>query len=173
MQKFTALIKRFSSKGEKTGWTYIEIPATIAEKLKPGNKVSFRVKGKLDDYQFNGLSLLPMGEGDFILALNATIRKGIRKQKGATVAVQMEADEIPYELNMDLVQCLAEEPEINAIFLNLPMSHKNYYSRWIDSAKTEVTKAKRIAMVINGLAQGLDFGGMLRKARDERQMLGR
>ena len=32
--------------GEKTGWSYIEIPAAIAQQLKPNYKKSFRVKGK-------------------------------------------------------------------------------------------------------------------------------
>lgn len=173
MQQFTALIKKFSDKGEKTGWTYIEVSAAIAQKLKPDQKTSFRVKGKLDAYKFNGLSLLPMGEGVFILPISAVIRKGIKKQKGATVEVQMEADKIPYQLNKDLVQCLADDPVANAAFSKLPGSHKNYYSKWIDSAKTDTTRAKRIAMVITSLAEGLDFGGMLRKARDERQVLGR
>lgn len=42
--QFIATIHRFESKGEKTGWTYIEIPVDIAQQLKPGNKKSFRVK---------------------------------------------------------------------------------------------------------------------------------
>jgi hypothetical protein len=173
MQVFTATIKRFNEQGEKTGWTYIDVPAAIAGQMKPGNKKGFRVKGQLDDYSFTGLSLLPMGGGNFILTLNATIRKAIKKQKGATVRVKLAPDEIPYQLNSDLMQCLSDDPQAFTIFNKLPGSHKNYYSKWIDSAKTEATKAKRIAIVISGLAQGLDFGAMLRKARDERQMLGR
>ena len=173
MPRFTAIIKRFNDKGEKTGWTYIEVPAAIAKEMKPGHKKSFSVKGKLDAYDFDGLSLLPMGEGNFILALNATIRKSIRKQKGASVTVQMEPDDVPYQLNSDLIQCLADDPKATAVFARLPNSHKNYYSKWIDSAKTEPTKAKRIAIVLRGLADGLDFGAMLRRERDEKQLLGR
>ena len=173
MQVFTATIKRFNEQGEKTGWTYIDVPADIAGQMKPGNKKGFRVKGKLDDYSFTGLSLLPMGGGNFILTLNATIRKAIKKQKGATVRVKLEPDEVPYQLNSDFMQCLSDDPQAFAVFNKLPGSHKNYYSKWIDSAKTEATKAKRIAIVINGLARGLDFGTMLREARDERQMLGK
>ena len=173
MAVFNALIKRFDAKGEKTGWSYIEVPAAIAAILKPGNKKSYLVKGKLDEYAFEGLSLLPMGEGNFIMALNATIRKAIGKQKGATVKVIMEADSKPYQLNTDLVQCLADDADASVAFDALPNSHKNYYSKWIDSAKTEPTKAKRIAMVLKGLAQGLDFGAMLRKERDEKRLLGR
>jgi hypothetical protein len=41
MVQFTTTIKQFGKQGEKTGWTYIEIPADIAEKLIPGNKKGF------------------------------------------------------------------------------------------------------------------------------------
>lgn len=167
MYHFTAVIKRFKDKGEKSGWSYIEVPASIAQKMKPGNKKSFRVKGKLDEYSFEGLSLLPMGGGEFILALNASIRKEIKKQPGAIVQVQMNADYVAYQLNTDLMQCLADDPGASAYFYSLPLSHRNYYSKWIDSAKTGDTKSRRIAIVVNGLAEGLDFGTMMRKARDQ------
>ena len=42
MIKFTATIQKFASQGEKTGWTYIVIPAELAQQLSPGNKKSFR-----------------------------------------------------------------------------------------------------------------------------------
>ncbi len=45
MLKFTTTIKKFDKQGEKTGWTYIEIPAAIAQQLNPENRKSFRVKG--------------------------------------------------------------------------------------------------------------------------------
>ena len=59
MVEFSAMILRFGEKGEKTGWSYIEISASQAEKLNPGCKVSFRVKGKIDNYSFERTSLLP------------------------------------------------------------------------------------------------------------------
>ena len=93
MIKFTATIHKFEKQGEKTGWTYIGIPADIAQKLKPGNKKSFRVKGKLDNFKIDGIALLPMGGGSFIMALNAAMRKGIRKKHGAMLEVQLAEDE--------------------------------------------------------------------------------
>lgn len=69
MVEFTATIKKFDKQGDKTGWTYFEIPAAIALKLNPENKKAFRVKGFLDEYSFSGISLLPFGGGDFIMAL--------------------------------------------------------------------------------------------------------
>ena len=39
MITFTTTLQKFNSKGEKTGWTYIEISEQQAQKLKPGVKV--------------------------------------------------------------------------------------------------------------------------------------
>jgi len=72
---FTTAIHKFEKQGEKTGWTYIEIPADIAQNLKPGNKKSFRVKGKLDNYKIAVVALLPMGGGSFIMLLMAPCEK--------------------------------------------------------------------------------------------------
>jgi Domain of unknown function (DUF1905)/Bacteriocin-protection, YdeI or OmpD-Associated len=162
MIKFTAPILKFDKQGEKTGWTYIEILAEQANKLKPNNKKSFRVKGRLDNFSIKGIALLPMGEGDFIMPLNAAIRKGIGKKKGATLQVQLLVDDAPPPLSAELLACLEDEPKAKAFFNQLPKGEQNYFSKWIESAKTEPTKAKRIAQAINGFTRGLTFGPMIR-----------
>jgi hypothetical protein len=168
---FKAAIERFSDHGEKTGWTYIQVPVEVASKLKPGIKKSFRVKGKLDDYHFEQLSLVPMGGGNFILALNASIRKKIRKSLGSFVSVKMEADDRPLQAPGDFLECLAEEPDAMAAYNQLAKSHQNYFNNWIAAAKTDATKAKRIAHSINALNAGLHFGEMLRKIQQDRRDL--
>ena len=71
MISFTATIQKFDKKGEKTGWTYIEISATQAHKLKPKTRVSFRVRGSLDSYPLKQTAIIPMGDGKFILPINS------------------------------------------------------------------------------------------------------
>jgi hypothetical protein len=161
--KFDATIKKFGQQGEKTGWTYIEIPPAIAGKIKPGEKVSFRVKGKLDNHPIEMTSLLPMGGGAFILPLNAEIRKAIRKNKGAVVHIQMAEDNRSPELSRELLLCLADEPAALKNFKKLPLSHQRYYSKWIESAKTAATKSNRIARTVNAMVKGLSYGEMLRQ----------
>jgi hypothetical protein len=95
MVSFSTTILKFGKQGEKTGWTYILVPAKVAKKLNPGIKKSYRVKGKLDDHKIEKTALIPMGEGDFIIPINAAIRKGIGKRKGATVKLQLEIDQSP------------------------------------------------------------------------------
>ena len=173
MISFTTTILQFAAQGEKTGWTYIVVPQAIAYKLNPGVKKSYRIKGKLDDLKVEKLALIPMGKGDFILTVNAAIRKGIGKRKGATVKVQLEIDHSPILPPAELIECLQDEPEALKYFNSLPPGHRNYFTKWIETAKTEPTKTKRIAMVIKTMVRKMDFGAMLREERDERKMLGR
>lgn len=162
MIRYTTTILKFNKKGEKTGWTYIEVPADIAQKLKPKNKRSFRVKGLLDEFPIKSAALLPMGEGAFILPLNAAIRRGIKKKEGAMLKVQMEEDKSPQLLDEDLMDCLHDEPKALEFFNKLNNSHRNYFSKWISSAKGEDTKARRIAEAVNALSKGMGFPEMLR-----------
>ena len=168
MIKFITAILKFDKQGEKTGWTYVEIPASLTEQLLPGCKKSFRVKGKLDGHTIQQVALLPMGEGNFILPLNAAMRKFIGKRKGAQLTVTLQLDNSVYELNKELMECLADEPAALDFFKSKPLSFQHYYSKWIESAKTNGTKAKRIALAVTSLAQKIEFGDMLRNQRQQK-----
>ncbi len=166
MVQFTTIIHRFEEKqGEKTGWTYIHITEDIARQLKPGNKKSFRVKGKLDAWAFEGIAVMPMGDGSFIMALNADARKGIGKKKGAMVKAVLSVDEKEPEINAEFLECLADEPAALAYFNTLTKGHRLYFSRWIDSAKTLPTRTKRMAMAVSGLARKMGYPEMIRDAK--------
>ena len=173
MVEFTTTILKFGQQGEKTGWSYIEIKEAIAQKIKPGNKKPFRVKGKLDEYVFKGAAVMPMGDGNFIMALNATMRKGIGKNKGAKLKVRIEADDVAIKPPAELLECLQDEPAALEFFNTLPKGHQNYFGNWIKAAKTEPTKAKRIAQAINALSKGWHYGIMIRMQKnDKRDLLG-
>ena len=169
MIKFTAVLQKFKDQGEKTGWTYIEIPADIAEQVNPNYKKSFRVKGSIDNYKFTAKSIIPMGEGNFIMPVDATIRKAIKKiSTGEKVVLQIEEDKAELKLSADLLACLEDDAKAKTFFLKLPKSHQNYYSKWIESAKTDATKAKRIAMALNSFANHLTYPEMLRASKANR-----
>lgn len=158
-----AEIERFEQMGEKTGWSYIFIPATIANEIKPDCKVSFRVKGKLDDLEIAGIATVPMGEGDFIIAINTTLRKKIKKEAGAKVELWLEEDlDFKIEMPADLEVCLAEDETLLTRFLQQPKSHQNYFIKWINEAKTEPTRTKRLIMTITAMEKQQDYGEMIR-----------
>ena len=162
MLQFSAIIKKFDQHAEKTGWTYIIVPTQLAQQLVPANKRSFRIKGFLDEYKFEQTALVPFGGGDFILPINAAMRKATGKSKGASITIKMEVDQAEIKPSADLVECLKDEPKALENFNKLPPSHKKYYSKWIESAKTEPTKARRIAATITVLETGQSLGDAMR-----------
>lgn len=169
MVKFTSAIHQFAEQGEKTGWTYIEVPVDIAQELKPGNKKSFRVKGKLDKYPIEGVALVPMGGGRFIMAVNAAMRKGIGKKKGAMVMVQLQIDNNLLQPTPDFMACLEDEPKAKAFFAQLKPSHRNYFIKWMAGVKSEAAVAKRMATVITALSKGQDAVAMFHNLKAEKQ----
>lgn len=160
--RYKTKLAQFREKGEKSGWTYIALSEKQAVKLNPGIRKSFRVKGQIDNYSFEGLSLLPMGDGSFILPVNGSIRKVLQKEKGDAVLVTLSLQEKSYELALDFLACLQDEPVALQFLNTLPLSHRNYFSKWIESAKTEPTRVKRISMAINALRKNMGFPDMIR-----------
>lgn len=171
MVRFTTIILKFDKQGEKTGWTYIIIPAELAQQLKPGNKRSFRVKGRLDKHVIEKTSLLPMGEGDFILPINGKIRKATGKKHGEQLYVQLEEDKRSLELDADLMACLHDDPDALEFFQKLPGSHQRYFSKWIQVAKTDATRTKRITQTVTALSRKQGFGEMMQSLKKERNFL--
>jgi hypothetical protein len=167
--QFTTAMHRFDKQGEKTGWTYVEIPIDIAQELKPENKKEFKVKGKIDDHRIKRVSLLPIGGGKFIMPVNASMRKAIGKRHGAMVKLQLTEDKSEFVFNKDFLECLDDEPAAKIFFSSLPGSHQRYFSKWIDEAKTDQTKTKRIALAVTALSKGSDYGKMLREAKKDKE----
>jgi len=168
---FKAEIERFEAMGEKTGWSYIFIPAALASTLNPTCKTSYRVKGLLDNLAIRGMSVMPMGEGDFILALKAEIRKQLRKEAGAELHVQLEVDPtFKIELPIELEMTLQEDQTCMENFLKLTKSHQNYFINWYNSAKTEATRIKRLMMIYKAMEDNMTFPEMMRAGKAQARL---
>lgn len=168
MITFNTTLKKFAEKGDKTRWTYIEIPTEVTDELKPGQRTTFRVKGKLDTYSIQQIALLPLKREDgsgtgFMMPINAAMRRGIDKDEaGTSIRVELEVDDSPIPVSSDLLECLQDDLAAQAHFNTLSKSHQNYFSNWIEDAKTPATKDDRIAKSIRGLSMGMNFGEMIR-----------
>ena len=168
MVEFDTIMLQFDEQGEKTGWTYIWIPADLALQMKPNNKKSFRVRGMLDALPVSGLALMPMGEGNFIMALKADIRKKLHKNAGAMLHCKLEEDmDYKVEIPADLQECFDFEPEALEFFNSLAKSHREYFIKWINEAKTAETRAKRVVNTANAMLRKWAFNVMLREMRKE------
>lgn len=163
MVEFTNVINQFGKMGEKTGWVYVDIPTDIAQKIKPNCRKSFRVKGFLDKTPIRGIALIPMGGGNFIMSLNAPLRKKLGKQTGALIKLNLEEDtEFEITIPEDLHDCLSDDSDAIQKFTSMTKSHQNYFINWINSAKTIDTRAKRIGLTVNAMLMGFNYGEMMR-----------
>ncbi len=171
MISFKALLQKFGNKGEKTGWTYIDISENIAQRLKPSCKKSFRVRGEIDDHPIKAIALTPMGNGNFILTVNAEIRKSIKKIHGSMVEVKIEEDMEGLLPDRELIACLKDEPLAYGYFKNLPPSHQNWFSNWVKSAKTETTITKRISVIVKACSQKMSFSDMMKTYKEEKKLI--
>ena len=100
------------------------------------------------------------------------ITKAIKKRKGAEVEVRLEEDSTPLQPPADFVECLKDDPDAKKFYSGLVKSHQHYFGNWISSAKTEQTKAKRIAQSITALSRSMGFGEMMRSLKKDKNQLG-
>ena len=68
----------------------------------------------------------------------------------------------------ELIECLQDEPEALEYYQSLAQGHRNYFTNWINTAKTEPTRAKRIAATVNAMFRKWDYGQMIRAMQKEK-----
>lgn len=165
MINFEAIVERTWKEGEKYGWTYVILPAALAQQLNPGVKTIYRVKGRIGTYECRQVAVLPCGAGNYMLPLNADLRKKIGCGEGETLSLVLEVDREELPLSAELLEALTYDIAARRFFLSLNKSHQRYYSNWIDSAKTFETKSRRLTMAVEGCAREMDFAAMTRHFR--------
>ncbi len=134
----------FKTEG-KGGWTFAEITDIPMPKISFG---MLRVKGKINNYEFSNVHLMPIGNGHVGLAIKAEIRKKIKKQTGDSVHIILYEDNLPTEIPEELILCLKFEEGVLERFETYNDSEKRAFVNWIYSAKTEQTRVDRIAKTI-------------------------
>ena len=112
-----------------------------------------------------------MGDGNFILAVNASIRKVIKKIEGALVKVNLEEDTEEILSDTELLECLKDEPAAYDYFKKLPSSHQNWFLNWVKNARTQTTKTKRLAIIVTTCVQKLHFAEMIKMYREEKKLI--
>jgi hypothetical protein len=167
MPQFSAKIHKYSSKGEKTSWTFVDMPIDVLSKLKLKNRREFRIKGSIDDVKIQRLACYPIKNGTYIIALNAELRKKLQKKDGDTVSIKFTIDTSGALKSKELLVCLKEESEAQKQFDSLSIANQNYFHHYINSAKTSATKTKRIVEVIDAMYKKLNYGEMIRGLKDK------
>jgi len=149
-QNFEAILIRPDEPGS---WTYLVIPFDV-EKVLGSKQVA--VRGTINDYPYHS-SAMRLGDGSYYMVVSKAIRDAISVTRGDRVRVTMEIDPeartvaVPDDLNA----ALDAHAEARARFDKLSYSHQKEYVEWIESAKKEETRQKRITSAIEKITQGM------------------
>ncbi len=94
--------------------------------------------------------------GETLLGFNKATREACRVAAGDEIDVIIVLDEAPREVDVpqDLNLALAEQPGARAAFDHLAYSHRKEFVRWINDAKRDNTRQRRIAETLSKLANG-------------------
>src|SRR5437867_68239 len=94
--------------------------------------------------------------GEFLLGLNRAVREDAGVEAGDTVEVKLELDTAPREVDVPeaLADALAADSIARAAFDRLAYTHRKEYARWIDEAKRDETRRRRVTQALEMLRQG-------------------
>jgi len=150
MKKFKAVLENYEG---KLDIAYISIPFDVEKEY--GTRGQVKVNATFDGYSYRGV-LANMGTGCHIIGVRKDIRQAINKRVGDTVLVTIEKDDAERLVNMpsDLVKALSKNKKAKLFFDSLSFTNRKEYARWIDSAKKEETKHKRLKGIIPKLLSG-------------------
>ena len=95
-------------------------------------------------------------EGRAMISISAERRASAGVAGGDEVEVELEPDDEPREVAVpaDLEAALLAQPEAKVFFEQLSPSHKSAYVLWIESAKKDETRSKRIPEAVEMLRAG-------------------
>ena len=123
--------------------------ATVGEGAK-----RFPVVATVNDYTWR--TTVTRMRGEFLLGLSRAVREAARVEAGETVAVTLELDAAPREVEVPaaLAAALADDAAARAAFDGLAFTHRKEYARWIDEAKRDETRQRRVTQALDMLRQG-------------------
>jgi predicted metal-dependent HD superfamily phosphohydrolase len=123
--------------------------ATVGEGAK-----RFPVVATVNGYAWR-TSVVRMG-GEFMLGLNREVREGANAEAGDEVNLELELDTKPREVEVPpaLAAALAADAEALAAFQKLSYTHRKEYARWVEEAKKDETRDRRVAKTLEQLRVG-------------------
>ena len=100
-------------------------------------------------------SVARMG-GEFLVGVNRAVRQEAGVEAGDTVDVELALDTAPREVEVPqaLADALAADREARETFDRLAYTHRKEYARWIEEAKRDETRRRRVVQALEMLREG-------------------
>ena len=149
-QEFEA---RLELMGPGGAWTCLRIPFGVEEVF--GSKARVSVMGTINCFAFRS-SVFPTSDGTHFMMVNKSMQQGASVKPGDVVRVALQRDTAPRTLSVpkDLEDALGKHRDARGRFEVMSYSHKKEYLDWIESAKRQETRLRRIEKAVTMLASG-------------------
>ena len=152
----------FKSKMQKMGeWVVAITPIDVRKIFGTGGYV--RVKGTVDGFSFDDISLMPMKTGEHLMAIRYDIRKAIKKKVGDTIEVVLEQDFDELKVSEELIEAFEASEEAKRMFDALAPSHQRMYTRHINDSKYKETREIRAVKIVLDLEKRFFEKGLPKK----------
>ena len=147
--KFKATLQRPDGVGT---WHYVDTPIQVEKEF--GVKGKLPVCGKVNGVAFTS-TLMPRGNGEHYLVLDKSIRTQANIELGGSVELEISKDISKREVSLpaDFKESLLTNQRANAYFESLAYSHKKAYVGWVNDAKKDAARQRRIEKAVNLLAE--------------------
>lgn len=136
----------------ESGGAYLIIPFDVE---KTYGKKRVKIKAWFEGIPYRG-TLVRMGSPDHILIVRKDIRAKIDKSPGDVIEVKLLEDTEPRVVVVpDDFQVLLDEHEaVKAFYEKLSYTHQKEYIQWIEGAKKEATRIRRMNKAIEMMREG-------------------
>jgi hypothetical protein len=141
-------ILRFNARLNGSG-AMLDVPNAVNKKLRDMPKV----EGTINGHPFRA-ALEAAPSGGRRLKVNKAMRRGAGAGDGDTVELAILGPEPDPKGPADLRRAFESSPEAKAVFDELTTMGRQDWVRWIESAKSPETRARRITRTIDQLSEG-------------------
>jgi hypothetical protein len=133
---------------------YIEFPFDVKELF--GERGQVKVKALIEGKVMYRGSLAKMGYDSYVLGITQEVRKQLDKKFGEKINIVLEQDEeertVP--IPADVQEVISKNKKASEFFSRLSFTHRKEYIRWIESAKKDETRSKRIKQFMDIMKAG-------------------
>ena len=147
-RRFTAVLEA-SGRG---GGHWVEVPFDAKQVFGEARPP---VRGTVNGTPFR--SRLAVYSGTTYLGLTKEVRTAAGLDVGSKVAVAIERDDAPREVEIPepLARALRHDQVAKAVFDKLAFTHRKEYAQWIAEAKRDDTRERRVVKAIEMLRDGV------------------
>jgi bacteriocin resistance YdeI/OmpD-like protein/uncharacterized protein DUF1905 len=132
--------------------TGVRVPSEVMAALGPSKRPKVRVT--INGYTYR-TSVASMG-GEFLFGVSAEVRQHAGVAAGDLVDIDIELDTAPREVDIpaDFADALNGAAEAKTFFDGLSYTHRRWYVSWIESAKRDETRQRRLGQAVQMLREG-------------------